>query len=190
VADTTTTPRHGAWLILIGIAGLLTAGLLALPGFFWSRWLRPFSKPALVGYGLCWISVTFAPIAIYYLFASDIFNFDRLWPLAVYILSAGGWLALRRKFISQPSRSIGRAFLTALAGSLCLAPGIFLGGGGLVVLLPQIACLALNAWGWATDGAVLPPSLVIEPMLIMTLPAFIAHLVVYWPARSAKSVAA
>jgi hypothetical protein len=178
--------RHGAWLIPIGIAALLSGGILALPGVILSRWLRPLSKPGLLGYFLCWLSVTFAPIAIYYLSADTLPVLDRLWPPAVYLVSAAIWLVLRRKFIGRPSRTIGRAFLAAIAGSLLLAPGIFL-GGQIVVLLPQIACLILNVGGWLSGGQVLPPLLVLEPMVLMTLPAFVCHLAAHWPARRPKA---
>jgi len=194
--DARTAPLAGrtqeGWLVLIGVGAVLligvplaswSGGLLALAGLLWSRWFRPFGRAGFIGYVLCWLSITFVPLALFvYERQSRYFHVEGLWELGIYLLCAGIWLVFCRKFISQPSRTVGRAFLVGLAGSLFLAPGV-MAAGQVVLMLPVIACILLNAAGWLMGGAVLPPLIALLGAA-MALPVLLGHLAVYWPSRS------
>jgi hypothetical protein len=183
--QTTRPAIKGVWLIFVGVGALFSGGLLAVPGLLWSRWLRPFSRPALVGYCLCWLSMTFLPIVLMYLMVGRHFSFEKLWPLVTYLFSAAIWLAFRKRYVTQPSKTVAHASFVAIAGALFLAPGV-IAGGQIIVILPAIACIALEVVGWVMGGAVLPPSQAVFGLLMM-IPVFLGHLAVYWPTGSSSA---
>ena len=169
-------------LLLLGIASLFLDIYAALPALIWARWLGPFDKAGRIGYGLCWFSIT-AWVAVV-LFYSDARGTN--WFLAfakggygLYLISVLAWFVIKSKFVERPARSVMRALLTAICGTLLLCPIPIWTGSFVAPLLLALFAMKDLPLRWP-GGEVFPFWGAILQMIFMVMLAF---LVAYWPAR-------
>jgi len=161
-------------MVTLGVlAATLLGPLAGVPGLIWARRLRPFSGSVRIGYSLCWYGCFVAYTATILLDSVRGISFVEV---ALALACNFAWLAICRKFLRPPARSIVRAVLIALTGTLLA--GVVLTPSTATVAVPMPLAIVAYAAMWPV------PAFMVTLAFCMPVSfLFPAHLALYWPAR-------
>lgn len=163
--------EHG--MLLLGMLSALFLGpLTGVPGLIWARRLRPFSEKVRIARALCLYGCFVSWTACTLIFQS--YHAASYLEVGVVLACNLAWLAVCRRFLPRPARTVGGALLIAVIGTLIIAPVVFPFYVPVTLPLAVLPVIAIR------DGAWQLVLLLAAVPVLFVLPA---HLALYWPSQ-------